>query len=204
MKEKLGFPLHVAAKFGIEPRELSGIGLEAVEIAGLEPLAGEVFSESARLGIEEHAVDLRAKDFGIAQAVFERELEKLVIGHAAPQKIAEARGELEIIQAVIAVAGRLDAEKEMRRNQDSFERELHALIDGISLLPGHLDKVEQAVDLMFRYGPPVSPAREFGEIGAGASERVMAGCVAATKNAAITFRWRRRGWMVGTAQFDIA
>ncbi len=99
LKEELGFLLHVAAQFGSEFRELRGIGLEAFEVARLEPLAAEVFDQSARFGIEQHAVDLRVENFGIAEAVLRGELEELVVGQAAPQEIREARGELEIVEA---------------------------------------------------------------------------------------------------------
>ena len=107
--------------------KFAGIGLEAVQIAGLEPLAAEIFDQRARFRIEQHAMDLRVEHFGIAQAMLAGELEELVIGQAAPQEIGEARGELEIVE----MAGGLDAEEETGRNQDGFEGELHSLIDGV-------------------------------------------------------------------------
>jgi len=62
-------------------------------------------------------VDLGAEHFGIAQAMLGGECEQLVIGHAAPQEIREARGELEIVQAGFG----LDAEQELGRDQDGFD-----------------------------------------------------------------------------------
>ena len=166
-------------KFAGEFGELDGIGLEAVEVASLEPLAAEVFDQSARFRIEQHAVDLRVENFGIAEAVLLRELEELVIGQAAPQEIGEARGELEIVE----MAGGFDAEEEARRDQNGFDGELHALVDGVGLF----DEVHQAIDFFVRDWPAVSTAGEIGEVGAGAGERVMAGRVTAAEDAPIAF-----------------
>ncbi len=179
MKEELGLLLHVAAKFVGELGELRGIGLEAVEIADLEPLAAEIFDQRARFRIEQHAVDLRAEHFGIAETVLPGELEKIIVGQAAPQEIGEARGELEIVE----MAGWLDAEEEARGNQDGFDGELHSFIDGV----GHFDEVHEAVDFFIRNGPTICAAGEAGEIGAGASESVMAGRVTAAENAGVGF-----------------
>ena len=64
LKEELGSRCCMSRRSSfVELGELSGIGLEAIEIADLEPLAAEVVDESARLRIEQHAVDLRVQDF---------------------------------------------------------------------------------------------------------------------------------------------
>ena len=102
------------------------------------------------------------------------------------------------------MAGGLDAEQKSRRHEDGFERELHALIDGIALLLRCLDEADEAVEFVIGYGPTIGPAREIGEIGASAGQCVMAGCVAAAKNAGVAFRKRRSGGIVGSADFDVA
>jgi hypothetical protein len=106
-------------------------------------------------------MDLATQDFGIAEAMGERELEQLIVGHAAPEEIREARGELEIVE----VAGGLDAKEETRRDEDGFEGELDALVNGIALLAGGLNEMEEAIEFVVGNRPAVSPAREIGEIG---------------------------------------
>ena len=120
-------------------------------------------------------------------------MEELFVGHAAPQEIGEARGEFEVVEA----AGGLDAEEEARRDEDGFERELHALIDGVAL-PLLLYERHEFVDFVVGDGASISAAGEVGEIGAGAGEGVMAGCVAAAENAGGSFRkWRRDAGLYG-------
>ncbi len=75
LKEEPGLQLHVVAQFVVEVRELCRIRLDTCEIAGLQPLAGEIFDQRARFGIEKHAVDLGAENFGIAETVLGGELE---------------------------------------------------------------------------------------------------------------------------------
>ena len=72
-----------------------------------------------------------------------------------------------------------------------------------SMVSALFDEVHEAIDFIVRNWPPISPAREIGEIGAGAGERVMAGRVTATKNAAVAFRQRRWDGVIWAAQLDV-
>jgi len=94
--------------------------------------------------------------------------------------------------------------KEARRNEDGFEGELDAMVDGVALLPRHFDEVEETIDFAFGYRTAVGPARELGEIDASTGKRVMPGRVAATKNSAVAFGKRRWAGIVRAADFDVA
>ena len=169
------------------------------EVASLEPLAAEVFHQRARFWIEQHAMDLGAQNFGGAQAMIARELEQLVVGQAAPEEIGKARGELEVVK----VASWLNAEQEAGRNEDGFEGELHAMVEGIAVLPRGLDKTDEPVEFVVGDRPAVGPARQVREIRANAGQGVMPGRVAAAKNSGVAFGKRRRRGVVRSADFDV-
>ena len=72
------------------------VGLDHIEIADFQPLAGEVGGEGAGARIGQHALHLRIEDGGIVQLPLRGQSDQLVVGHGTPQEVAEARGQLEI------------------------------------------------------------------------------------------------------------
>ena len=83
-EEGARFGIHGMAELAVEFRELHGIGMDAVKIAQLQPLAGKVINQRGGFGIKQHAAHLRVQHCRLIEAIFSGLLQQLRIGHAAP------------------------------------------------------------------------------------------------------------------------
>ena len=112
-------PADVSSK----PRKRSLSRGHSRQLAELQPLAGEVLHELAGPGVVEHPGDLAAEIR--PQRSRARLAEQLVVGHAAPEKVREPAGQLELGQRAILVRLlRLDQEQELRRGEHRRQGEL--------------------------------------------------------------------------------
>ena len=112
--------------------------MDRVEVADLEPLAREVLRERDGLGVAQHAAHLGVEHAGLAEAALAGLVQQLVVGHRAPQEVAEAGGELDVGDGMdrrrigrSAIA--LDVKQEVRGNQDGLESEREALLDAAAI-----------------------------------------------------------------------
>ena len=129
LEEHRGLGFHRLAKLGRPFLELVRIRLHGVEVARLEPLAGEVRGEGGRARIGEHPIDLGFKHARVAQPAGFGERQQLLVRHRAPEEIADPRGELErrhlVHERGVARIGiALDAEQEIGRDQHRLDGEL--------------------------------------------------------------------------------
>ena len=67
LEKLLGFLLHGGAERAVELGVALGIGLVFIEVAELEPLAGEVGDEGLGLRVGHHALDLGLEHAGLAE-----------------------------------------------------------------------------------------------------------------------------------------
>ena len=73
--------LHSVAQLGAPVGELLRIGLHHVEVAQLQPLAGEIGGDRGGAVVTQHAFDLRVEHVAGVQLAGLGECEQLVIGH---------------------------------------------------------------------------------------------------------------------------
>ena len=103
----------------------------------------------------------------ILQLALRREVEQLVVGNAPPQEERQPRRQLEIAQPVDVAglgAGRLalDAEQELRRRQQRFERALDAGVE-VALAPAFAVDGQQRLDVGVGDRPAVGAPRQRGD-----------------------------------------
>src|SRR5207302_8895238 len=82
------------------------IRLMRLEAAELEPLSAKILDKAGDLRILEHSPDLGGDDFRPAQRSLLGGSKQILIRHAAPQKVGEARGQLKISEVVGIGGGR--------------------------------------------------------------------------------------------------
>ena len=88
------------AQVVVEVREDVRVGLEASQVAQVQPLAGEVAAQGARALVLEHAPDLLFEHGRILQLAGRRDRQQLIVGNAAPDEERQPRRELEIADAI--------------------------------------------------------------------------------------------------------
>ena len=137
-----------------------------LEVADLQPLAGEIFDQRRRLFVLQHSAHLRVEI--LAQRAALRVREELVIRHRAPEKIREPRGERPFVDRVrrfriVRLRLELAAEKEVRRNENRGQRGLHALLEVAALLPRLLVNPHEPLHLLRRERPPKGACAERGK-----------------------------------------
>ena len=94
LQEQLGLPAHGEAQVVLERGETFPVGRDRLQGAELEPLPAEGLHEGTGPGVLEHPTDLRGQDGGIVEGALSGGAEQLLVGHAGPEEIREARGQL--------------------------------------------------------------------------------------------------------------
>ncbi len=130
--EHLGLAPHRRPQVVIEIRKLLAVGRGRLEGADLQPLSGEVLAQGRRARIRQHPLDLRRQHRRVAQRAAVGGGAQRRVRHAGPQEIGQPRRQFVLGQAD---AGRcppprrhqarltaLDAEEEVRRDQDRLQR----------------------------------------------------------------------------------
>ncbi len=166
VEEEFGFALHGFAEAIVEIAELLFVGGEVGEVAELEPLAGEVFDEGVGFGGGEHAGDLGVEGFAEFAALGDGE--EFIVGGAAPEEVAEARGQGEfrdIVDGFGVVGVGLDfaTEEEVGGYEDGFEGEFEAVLEGFAVVSGHVVEVHEGRDVGVGDGAAEGAAGELGE-----------------------------------------
>ena len=130
----------------------------------LQPLPAEVFDEPLDLPVLQHALHLRIENLRPPQMATGRNLGQLVIGHARPQEVREARRQLVIVQIIRIRDGRrgrprwlvaLDAEEKARRHEHGLHGDDDLFVERIASLPGALGVRHNLRDLAPRHGPAI-------------------------------------------------
>ena len=120
-------------------------------------MTGEVVHQRPRLPVLQHASDLGLEVF--SQRLASGQAEQLVVRHAAPEKIGQARGQREFIHwmnraGIVRLRLQLAAEQEIRRHQRRFQCHLEALLEALAIRVGQREQFEQPVHLLLQHGAP--------------------------------------------------
>src|SRR5262245_51166405 len=91
-----------------------------------------------RLRVPQHPSHLLVEI--LAQRASRRLREQFVIGHAAPKKVRQARGQRVVVNrmdrlGIVRLRLQFAAEKEMRRNEDGLQTETDAFLKAIAAQP---------------------------------------------------------------------
>ena len=100
LAEPLGLLEHGLAERLVEVGEQLRVGRDVLEAPGLEPLGGEVVHQGPGLLVAEHPADLLRQVVAPSQLAPGGQPEKLVVGHAAPEEVRQASGQLELVDGV--------------------------------------------------------------------------------------------------------
>ena len=114
LEEQLRLALKRLAKVVVEVGKLVLIGLRALQIPQVEPLAGEVVHERAALRVGEHAPHLAIEDGRVLQPALAGHAEQLIVRDRTPEEERQPRRELDIADRVEASA--VDALSRSPRN----------------------------------------------------------------------------------------
>ena len=137
-------------RFSSKPGKKPGIRLLGLDVPQVEPLLGEVVDQRARAAVGQHPLHLRLEHRRIAEGAVDGAVEQLVVRDAAPQEERQARGQLQVADAV-GRAGRgvrriaLDAEEELGADEQPLEGALDAPVEaalGAALLVERQQQVE--------------------------------------------------------------
>ena len=114
------------------------------------------FSTSAvALRVAEHPPDLRVEVLPFAELSLPGKLEKLIVGHAAPEEVGEPRRQLEFryrssvrgLDNLVFLLNRsrseLNPKEKLRRDQHRLDRELHSAFKALAVLLRQVDKPHQ-------------------------------------------------------------
>ncbi len=172
LEEQLRLLLHRRPQFLVEGGEEGGVGGEALQVARLEPLAGEVVGQGAGARVFQHAPHLRLQHAAAAQRALAGQAEQLVVGHAAPEEVRQPAGQLEVVQVahgarVVGTAIRLNPEEEVRRDEHRLQRQPDAGLEAVAVLLGQLDEAHQAAQLVVAHRPAVGALGEGAQDAAG-------------------------------------
>ena len=134
LEEQLALRLERVPQIGVELGEEIRIGQDLLQIAQIQPLAGEILDQRFGTLIGEHPFHLRFERRGIAQLAVFGETKQLIVRDAAPEEERQPRGELEIADAVGRALRRLrrialDAEQEFRIDEDPLHRGFDAVLE---------------------------------------------------------------------------
>ena len=99
--EEFGLLEHGGSQVVVERGKEFAVGRDELDSLELEPLHREAGHERGGTWIGQHAPDLGIEVLGQLPAVCE--VEQLVVGHRAPEKIGEPRGELELVKRLDAL-----------------------------------------------------------------------------------------------------
>src|SRR5690606_24982961 len=136
--------------------------------------------------VGQHAADLRLEHLPIVKLAARGDVEQLVVGNAAPQEEREPRRELEVAHSVGGPRGHvgrivLETEEELRAREQTLERDLNTALES-ALGASPFVEQQQALEILFRVGTAVRPARErrqnldrAAELGGGVRVRRLVG-----------------------------
>src|SRR5206468_3328889 len=99
-----------------------------------QPLPGEMVGERLRARIGEHPSHLAVEDLRLPELALRRQVQKLVVGNAAPQKERQPRGQLDVADR-IRDASRdvariaLDAEQEGWADEQTLQADFNATLE---------------------------------------------------------------------------
>src|SRR5262249_33657421 len=132
--------------------------------AQLEPASGEIVDQRARARIAQHALHLLLQHARVAQLSAYRCVAQLVVRDAAPQEKGEARGEIEIAEAIRGARRQpcglaLDAEEKARRRQDALAPWRDAGIEAVFAAAG-VGEAEELLALPPREGRAIRARSE--------------------------------------------
>ena len=99
-KKHLRLLAHRLADVVVEVREQQHVRRDLVQVAELQPLAGERRHQRVGALVGDHAPHLRLEDAGRAQLAGNREVQQLVIRNAAPQEERQPARQLEFADAM--------------------------------------------------------------------------------------------------------
>ena len=134
LDKQLGLALKGLAKVFVEQGKQVRVGGDAADPTQRQPLADEIVHERRRAPIGQHAPHLPLEHTRLGERAAGCDVEQLVVGEAAPEEERHPRSELEVAEPVggarcHAVRVALDAEQELRVDQDAFERRLDARLE---------------------------------------------------------------------------
>ena len=194
--KQLGLAAHRLAQALVEHREALQVRPDHVDILELEPLPGEILDQRGRLLIAQHPFDLSLEYGRLAQTALSGDSQELGVGHAAPQKVGEARGKFIRADGCRGLSGDrpipLDAIQKIRRHQRGLERRGDALLERVALLAGHSKESEELVDFFRRRGTAIRAAGEACQNCPRAGVGVLSGSVPADVDPAQALGRRRR------------
>src|SRR5262249_61594846 len=100
-EQHLRLAAEALANVVVEVREHQQVGRDLrLEVAKLEPLAGEVIDESIRALIRDHPLHLRCKYAGPSELTRRGQIEQALVGDATPQEEGQARREIYVANRV--------------------------------------------------------------------------------------------------------
>ena len=124
--------IHGLAQLVVELGKLHRIGMNAIQIAQLQPLAGEVIDERGGFGIKQHAAHLRVQNIGDASGVFSGELQQLrdraccsTRNRTGAKRVRNRRWDGRLPDRAW---DRVQSIDELRRDQNRFYAEAHRLL----------------------------------------------------------------------------
>ena len=134
----------------------------------VQPLRREVVHErGGRARIGEHAAHLLFEDRRLGELAALGEIEQPLVGNAAPEEERQPRCQLDVAQTAGRCRRRtcigrrivLNAQQEIRVDQDPLERELNARIEAAAVAAAALEELQDRVEVGFRDRPPVGQPR---------------------------------------------
>src|SRR5690606_36155437 len=132
----------------VEVREDALDRYRRLEITQEQPLTGEILDEGVGLRVCHHPTNLRLELRRLGQPTLGRGVEQLVVGNAGPQEERQPRGELEVAYLIRrarrdALGVTLDAEQELRRDEQALQREPNAVVEALALAGALAEKIQQ-------------------------------------------------------------
>ena len=112
------FPLEGQPQIVVEVRKLVGVGMDAVQVPQMQPLAREILRHRVRARVGQHPTSLFFKDCGFVEAVAGRQIDQRVVRNAAPEEKRQPRGEFDIADSC-GVAVLADRPRRGTRTSDS-------------------------------------------------------------------------------------
>ncbi len=149
---------------GVARQHHPGIDVDAIHVAGLEPLAGEILDQRICAFVGQHSLRLKAEI--LSQLTALGEAEELIVGHGGPNEIGEPRSQGIFIDEWVRFGAALrervlDAEEEAGRSKHGDHglghaiRETFARFSTDPVSDGH-----QAVQTLVVGGPAPGPQGE--------------------------------------------
>ena len=164
LDEQLRLPLERRAQVVVELGVGAGVRIDGPQVADVEPLAAEVPGQGRRPRIGQHALHLGLEHPRLPERAAGRDVEQLVVRDRAPQEERQPRGELQVADRVDAVRREirriaLDAEQELRRDEQARQRFLNPPLEAALVVPGTVEP-EQRVHVRIGDRPAIGPPGE--------------------------------------------